>query len=376
MHYVADGFNSTCSSKNRIADPLVNGVYQIAVVGLGTFWVICYGIWNNEYPSSSTDRRENMWMWFNKNGSVIDLENFDRLDENNKTKGKVLYTANFELNPHFLQFNRLPNHFHGPMRMMGPISSGYDSESDDFYLNKVGHRQYQSGYNNGSWDANHHNYDAGPLIQNEGELITKWSLQTGASIRDGNLGRAAGFCGQDPVHLEVFSKGTVVTTYFKRTERIEIIDRDQEGKEIGRRCEFRTSMEKKENEFVDKVEFRLSFRGRIWGAWSVNGDTFTGSDETVVTDTPFFTATIEGGWFKPTVTRITTKPTMDPALAMLIAHLCTTEYSIKSIKGHLQANTPPATSPPHPQYGGSFSPEMMVYNSPYQVSSESYVWHV
>ena len=104
--------------------------------------------------------------------------------------------------------------------------------------------------------------------------------------------------------------------------------------------------------------------------WVVPGDTFTGKDSQIITDTPFFRATIEGGWFKATKTMISTKQNMDPALALLLAHLVTSEFSIVSIKTHLRANTPPATNPPHPSYGGNFNQAMSIYQAPFALSGQ------
>ena len=45
-----------------------------------------------------------------------------------------------------------------------------------------------------------------------------------------------------------------------------------------------------------------------------------------------------GGFFKKSYTVIRTLPGCDPALAMLIAHLASSEYSPAAIKGHLRVN--------------------------------------
>ena len=50
---------------------------------------------------------------------------------------------------------------------------------------------------------------------------------------------------------------------------------------------------------------------------------------------------MKGGWFSRTVYQIATcSPTMDPALAVLIAHVCNTEFSVAEIKKDLRVNTP------------------------------------
>ena len=52
-----------------------------------------------------------------------------------------------------------------------------------------------------------------------------------------------------------------------------------------------------------------------------------------------------GGWFNRASYVTTTKDGVDPALALLIAHLCYTEYSVEEIKRDLRPNTP--NKPPH-----------------------------
>jgi hypothetical protein len=357
--------------KNRRPDPPIQGQIDAVVVNLGTFFSRDYGVWDRVYPQNSSDRKDNMWLWLNKSDDRVELENFDRKPGDNLKKGRVLYAAFVTDNPHFDQFNRLPNRFNG--RFTG-IDDGYNSEPDDFYLNKAGHRSYQDTFGPNHYMNPNMSSFSGPCVMNEGEIITKWRLNTTAKIVDGNTGRGAPYFGQEPIHLEVFSKGTVVTTYFRKLERVEIDEHDNDGNVTGHRYEMRTIHEKKESEFVDHIEYRLSFRGQLWGQWWVKGDTFTGSDTQVVTDSPFFTATLDGGWFKTTKTRIVTKTAIDPALALLIGHLVTTEYSIAAIKKHLQAATPPAECPPHPTYPGNFNAAMGMYQSPFGMLAGQYTW--
>jgi hypothetical protein len=126
---------------------------------------------------------------------------------------------------------------------------------------------------------------------------------------------------------------------------------------------------KHETEWVDRVEFRLSVGGQVcvarrvvtsrdhrdptilrwfpiqmWAEWVVRGDTHYNNGDTCTIDCPLFTTQIQGGWFAKTCYITTTKPGLDPALALLIAHLCYTEYSVAEIKGDLRPNTP--MSPP------------------------------
>ena len=106
-------------------------------------------------------------------------------------------------------------------------------------------------------------------------MITKWRLNTRAVIRDGNLGRGADVLKGQDVILEVFSKGTVATGW----EEVETKHTDEEGVSIdivnllpylisnncpsSQRETIRKHDEKKETEWVDRVEFRLSVGGQV-----------------------------------------------------------------------------------------------------------------
>ena len=70
------------------------------------------------------------------------------------------------------------------------------------------------------------------------------------------------------------------------------------------------------------------------------GDSHTYGDANPNFDSPFFSLQLEGGWFSPSIFRISTKPGIDPCLAVLFAHLCATEYSVAEIKHDLDVNTP------------------------------------
>ena len=129
-------------------------------------------------------------------------------------------------------------------------------------------------------------------------IITKWRLNTQGTIYDGEKGRGADNFQKDPIILEVFSKGTVITTY--EEVKFEVTDFDKDGKRTGSHTE--TRIEKDETEFVDRVEYRLIFRGAVWAQWFVQGDAHSYGDTTTI-DSPFFTTSMEGGWFKPSLLR-------------------------------------------------------------------------
>lgn len=72
----------------------------------------------------------------------------------------------------------------------------------------------------------------------------------------------------------------------------------------------------------------------------MQGDTHYNPGSNTTIDCSLFTTHIEGGWFSKTAYTTTTKEGVDPALALLIAHLCYTEYSVAEIKNDLRPNTP------------------------------------
>jgi hypothetical protein len=79
---------------------------------------------------------------------------------------------------------------------------------------------------------------------------------------------------------------------------------------------------------------------QLWAEWVVQGDTNYRAGSNTVIESPLFTTTIEGGWFKKSAYSTVTKAGVDPALALMIAHLCYTEYSVEEIKRDLRPNTP------------------------------------
>ena len=71
--------------------------------------------------------------------------------------------------------------------------------------------------------------------------------------------------------------------------------------------------------------------------FTVHGDS---TDWTNNYSTKFFDVQQRGGWFTKEPPTITTKAGVDPALALLIAHLCTKEFSTKQIKRNFNPHFP------------------------------------
>ena len=184
------------------ADPDFASPLEVVTKALG-YWGMSrdFGVWEKEYPSSKEERTEKMWFWFNKctsgqNTGRIDLETFEGRGEKpeDPKKGKVLYYAMVTEKPFFQSFQRIANTSFDSF--YGIYTNGYADEPDSFYVNHPTHMEKKR--------------DGGRAL-GQG-LITKWQLNTKALIYDGEKGRGAMF-GQNPIYLEVFSKGTVVTTY-------------------------------------------------------------------------------------------------------------------------------------------------------------------
>jgi len=325
-----------------IDDPDVNTTIKAVVKRLGRGRD--FSVHKDEYPSNSTEVTQKMWLWFNKsNGGVVDLENFVRgWSEEFPKKGKVLWSAKVTERPVFEQFQRVARSdirdrffgFFGTSGQKGlhneSQKSGYDSDDDDYYIR---HQTHQAKFGRGRRHLGQAHHD----------IITKWRLHTRAVITDGNLGRGADILKGQEIILEVFSKGTAATGW----EEIETRRTDENGKEHVTRRD-----EKRETEWVDRVEFRLTVAGQLWAEWVVQGDSHYTPGANANVSCPLFDTVIEGGWFSKTSYITTTKADVDPALALLIAHLCYTEYSVAEIKNDLRPNTP------------ARPPNMWTYNAP------------
>lgn len=305
-------------------DPGVDPVVvQVAALGM---WGGSrdFGVWEGKRPTDNGDANKSVWLWFNKMdvaaGQVrIDLENFHRghIPDQPK-KGRVLYYAVMAEKPMFQSFMRMANgardSFYGIYD-----NNTYQEQDDNFYINHPTHR-------------NKLRVERRTL----GHIVSKWSMNAKCNFFDGELGRgAASFQGQ-PVVMEVFSKGTVVTSYQTWQEQVEI--RDAEGNVTGTRME--TRYDKDTTELVDRIEYRLTFNGMLWCQWYCEGNASHAGGVDPSIESPLFTTVIGGGWFTRSYFNITTKPGVDPALAMLISHVCGTEYSVAQVKADLVIHTP------------------------------------
>jgi len=309
-------------------DPNPLEIMDVVVVKIG-FFGRDYGIYDKVYPDNSHDRQELIWLWFNKSnkdGNIhriqIDLENFVRGHiDGNPDQGRVLYSARLSEKPMFNLIQKKVDD--GLVGMMyGLFTGNYKDPNDRMYVDHPNHEE---------------KLRAADGITLQPEVLIRWSFSSIVQIFDGDLGRGAAVFGRDPIMLEVFAKGAAVTTY-KRWERT-VTTYDEDGKPNGHRKE--SGINKVESTFVDRIEFRLSFRGSFWAEWFVQGDSFIYGAADATIDCPLFTTVVMGGWFSGTKFHTTTKYGVDPALAILIAQVCATEFSVGVIKSELQVNTPP-----------------------------------
>jgi hypothetical protein len=224
--------------KNIKPDPDVGRPLKVVVSRLGVLWGRDFSVHENAYPTTSDAVREEMWMWFNKSDgkspkeAIIDLENFNRGDKEDKNKGGILYTAKIDDQPMFEKFHRTVGG--GNEFFCGFFSGTPVMSYDDYYY--VNHPMHAAKRNHMGRDlVNLRIFSdyvvTAALLSQSPQMITKWRLMTKGYITDGDLGRAADLWQKKEVVLDVFSCGTVVTTWQEVETRVE--DKDADGRVIG-----------------------------------------------------------------------------------------------------------------------------------------------
>lgn len=313
--------------KNIRADPDAEQPIKAVSARLGFFGASRdFGIWHESRPKQSADQKDNIWLWFNKSnikGSKtrevqIDLENFQRPQNGNKNQGKILYSAVFTESPNFQIFQRFANQGHGAF--FGFFKSSPPDPEDNFFVN---HQTHVGHLQQARMRPDFHR-------MHDRCIVSKWNFTSKVTLKDGNSGRGeAYFYGQQPV-VEVFSKGTVVTSYYETKH----VDKETN------RVSYNT--QKCETEFVDIVEFRMSVNNLLIAEWNIQGDSYQYGEKDVEMDNPLFHLRIDGGWFARSTFTISTKPgiAIDSALALLLAHVVATEFSVAEIKHDLKVPTP------------------------------------
>lgn len=296
-------------------DPDMVDCCTVSVSKMG--WSRDYAIYQGStLPPNKEEKTQKMWLWFNKSDSgpkvKIELENFNRGQKEDKNIGECLWGAEFtdKLKFDYKQKVKGQPWQQAALRFAGFSTDHYDSDDDDFYSNHSRNRECCRG-------------------DFEGTIVSKWQMNTSAVLYGGDTPRTKTMEGEKMI-LKVYSKGTVITNYYLQ-ENV-----DSEG-----HVSHQTN--KKEVEFIDRIEYRLEFRGNVVYTWVEPGD--SGHDDTSATgdwtvSNPLYDITYKGGFFKSSYSIISTKAGVDPALAMLVGHLVATEYSNAAIKSDLQVRTP------------------------------------
>ncbi len=351
-------------------DPMPEEAFTAETARLGMLgFTDDFGVWDRERPSSSREQENEMWLWIKRrnNGTTatIDLENFDRgvlclVDLNSPDKeivrsatkqattgsGQILYSAAFHDTPSYVSFHRFAGnskeHFTGIFNESHSL--GRPNRPDPFYLRHPIHYEKISRYETSSSSSSVTMRDQDSERLLDTCLISKWVYQKRVHLLDGTVGRGQAFFNHSSLLLEVVAKGTIVTNYVEKTTIVDSQGRPLKGGTSSERertiargdVHLRRDIEKIETDFIDQIEFRLTVGDSLIGEWLVPGDAVDGTIAgDVVFGTSFFKVTVNGGWFARTRYRIDVIPVpqrMDSALALLLAHLSYTEFSLDIFK--------------------------------------------
>lgn len=358
-------------------DPAANSHFQACIINLGgMLGSRDYAVYQGDkVPADKMDKENEMWIWLNKSDNpekpgtgVIDLENFHRPPEEPLGKGGVIWSARIVERPRYEMERYVQGNYKWPQpyvanpkfnmtistdgifirtnRFMGTgqFANGYDSDGDEQYFTHPAfgtRRQYENRRGN-PYDDNHvmqqhvgwkEKHPVGPTV------ITKFKLETQAVITPGDAAN-----GREGTYiLEVFAKGTAITTW---EETVELRDREtpgDEGMNAPRQKYVERRVEGSDQKFVDRIELTLKKSNQIVHQWVIIGDSNHArfSSQQLQDNTPLYDISVNGGFFERSSSVITTKESsgVDGALCMVIAHLVATEYSIGEIKKDLDLKT-------------------------------------
>lgn len=361
--------------KNLQPEPKNGEHFTASVVTLGGFLGSRdYGVYKGAtVPSKKEDKQENMWLWFNKSDDenrrgcgIVDLENFVRPADQPMGKGGVIWSAKITERPRYQMERYVSGSYTWPNQVAnstiiivingqsvgpnqrtrfmghGQFANGYDSDPDDHYFN-------HSYFNNSRPQEQNRNQavtDQAALTHAVGwqfkhavgpRIMTKFKLETQAVISPGAAGVASGRAGV--YILEVFAKGTAITTWEE-----EINVREKQNGENGPMVKYvQRTTKGTDQKFVDRIELTLKKDNVVVSQWVIIGDSSYDrcAAPTVADNTPLFDISVRGGFFSRSSTTVETKPSsgLDGALALLVAHLVATEFSIQEIKDDLQLGT-------------------------------------
>jgi len=232
----------------------------------------------------------NRWLFLNRVGKglfdptgYIDLENYTRIDPNDKKKGQVLWKAKYNEKPHY---------------HMG-MTLGDDSEDDgdDNPMVRNVTNMFQQVMNH---------------IGNDRFYTMKWRTFSEAKLKSVKTPGGA-------YSVKIKAKGYC-------TRLVRITYRQVEG-----RSERQVSVTDKE--YVTKISYKIKTSD---GTTIERFELFCPEDSDLTWECGAFTAELRGGWISKYPHEITTKPGIDPGFALLFAHICVTEFAPDEIKKDLK----------------------------------------
>eukprot|EP00968_Pinguiococcus_pyrenoidosus_P014329 scaffold1307_cov200-Pinguiococcus_pyrenoidosus.AAC.18 len=262
-----------------------------------------YEVLRGEHPNPEIDR----WLFINsgksRSDAIIEVENYVRLNEEKPKQGQVLYKAVFKGSPGFEETEaRGIGDTSGLGLMLQSLFSGQSQakpHSEDMHYVRKAKRM-----------------DRGA----DKTRIKKWQLNTQARITPGPTRAESELMGSEHLWLKIYAAGAAVATYDKKDE----------------------GWQKDVFEFVDCIDFQLTKAdGEVIDEWRVAGDTY--DDAPNFCSTQLFEVTIErDGMTKEGDKVVKTHAPYDPVLGLLLAHLMTSEYSVKGIKKDFNPRFPNA----------------------------------
>jgi hypothetical protein len=152
-------------------------------------------------------------------------------------------------------------------------------------------------------------------------FLVKWSTRTKADITPGRTPDGMNFRPGLDLRLHVFAKGTATRV----VKRVRTTYTDEEGN-----SHTRVEYVNHDQEFVDWIEYKVTPKYDetvVLALWRCDG---MGRDSSW--DNPLFSAETDAGFFSDGPLTCQTKEGWDPLLGLLLAHLCSTEYSPDALK--------------------------------------------
>lgn len=259
-----------------------------------TFVVKSCSMFNKDYEvfRDAVDYNNNRWLFVNRVGKgffdtngYIDLENYVRIDPNDKKKGQVLWKLKYNEKPHFDMGQTLDD-------------SESDGESNPFVGNMY------NAYLQRLMNRGDHRF-----------YTMKWRTFSEAKLKSvKNPGGA--------YNVKIKAKG-----YCTREVTIKYTT-DENGQR-------QRHVIIKDEEVVTKISYKIK---------TPDGNTidqfhiYPAGRTDLEWDCGAFNATLTGGWFSNNPHEIVTKPGIDPGFALLFAHVCVTEFAPDEIKKDLKPN--------------------------------------